>query len=100
MYKHNNEIMCSLDVTVTNYKCDTETIHIYLDKLYSLPDLPKIYLILFYRMRSDSAAKKPSHFIFDGHYYDQIEGVAMSSPLRPVLAAKSANIFVCQFEEM
>ena len=36
MYKHNNEIMCSLDVTVTNYKCATETIHIYLDKLYSL----------------------------------------------------------------
>jgi len=33
--------------------------------------------------------------IFDGQYYDQIDGVAMGSPLGPVLA----NIFMCHFEE-
>ena len=40
-------------------------------------------------------ATKKSHFIFDGQYYDQIDGVAMWSPLGPVLA----NIFMCHFEE-
>ena len=29
-----------------------------------------------------------------GQYYDQIDGVAMCSPLGPVLA----NIFMCDFE--
>ena len=40
-------------------------------------------------------ATKISHFIFDGQYYDQVDGVAMGSPLGPVLA----NIFMCHFEE-
>ena len=41
-YKHNNEIMCSFDVSslFTNVPLD-ETIHICLDKLYSRPDPPK-----------------------------------------------------------
>ena len=30
------------------------------------------------------------HILFDGNYYDQIDGVAMGSPLRPVLA----NLFM------
>ena len=33
--------------------------------------------------------------MFDGQYYDQLDGVAMASALRPVLA----NIFMCDFEE-
>ena len=40
-------------------------------------------------------ATKKSHFVFDGQYYDQVDGVAMGSPLGPVLA----NIFMCYFEE-
>ena len=36
-----------------------------------------------------------SHFLFDDQYYDQIDGVAMGSPLGPVLA----NICMCHFEE-
>ena len=40
-------------------------------------------------------ATEKSHFVFDGDYYDQIDGVAMGSPLGPV----SANIFMCNFEE-
>ena len=35
------------------------------------------------------------YLIFDGDYYDQIDGVAMGSPLGPVLA----NIFMRHFEE-
>ena len=38
---------------------------------------------------------KSSHFVFDKIYYDQIDGVAMGSPLAPTLA----NIFMADFEE-
>ena len=31
-------------------------------------------------------ATSGTHFLFDGSYYDQIDGVAMGSPLGPVLA--------------
>ena len=31
-----------------------------------------------------------THFLFQGNYYDQIDGVAMDSPLAPVLA----NLFM------
>jgi len=61
--------------------------------MYSLPDpltLPRSVLHKLLEF-----ATKKSHFIFDGQYYDQIDGVAMGSPLGPVLA----NIFLCHFEE-
>ena len=35
-------------------------------------------------------ATSGTHFFFDGNFYDQIDGVAMGSPLGPVLA----NIFM------
>ena len=85
--------MCSFDVCslFTNVPLD-ETIEICLAKLYALPDPPSLPrhvlkdLLLF--------ATKKSHFVFDGDYYDQIDGVAMGSPLGPVLA----NIFMCNFK--
>ena len=93
-FNHNNEIMCSFDVSslFTNVPLD-ETIQICLDKLYALPDpptLPRSVLKVLLEF-----ATKRSHFIFNGQYYDHIDGVAMGSPLGPVLA----NIFMCHFEE-
>ena len=87
--------MCFLDVTslFTNVPVD-ETIQICLDKLYYLPDPPQLPRSLVLKDRLQFAAKK-SHFLFDGQFYDQIDGVAMGSHLGPVLA----NIFMCHFEE-
>ena len=54
-----------------------------LTKLYSLPDPPSLprhdfkELLLF--------ATKKSHFVFDGDYYDQIDDLAVGSPLGQVL---------------
>ena len=86
--------MCSFDVSslFTNFPLD-ETIQICLEKLYAVPNPPKLpravlkNLLVF--------ATKRSHFVFDGQYYDQVDVVAMGSPLGPVLA----NIFKCHFEE-
>ena len=86
--------MCSFDVSslFTNVPLD-ETIQICLDKLYALPDPPTLPRSVLKGLLE--FATKKSHFIFDGQYYDQIDGVAMGSPLGPVLA----NIFMCHFEE-
>ena len=94
-YKHNNRIMCSLDVCLlfTNVPLD-ETIDIALDKLYSLSDPPTLPHAVLQKLLE--FATKKSHFLFDGQYYDQIDGVAMGSPLGPVLA----NIFVCHWRKM
>ena len=61
-----------------------EAIKICLDKFYALPDSPKLprpvlkdFLVF---------CSKKSHFVFDGQYFDQIDGVAMGSSLDPVLA--------------
>ena len=42
-----------------------------------------------------SLAVKNSCFLFNGEYYEQVDGVAMGSPLGPTLA----NIFLCHHEE-
>ena len=42
-----------------------------------------------------SFAVKDNHFLFNGVPYDQIDGVAMGSPLGPTLA----NIFMCSLEQ-
>ena len=43
-----------------------------------------------------SLAVKNSFFLFNGTYYEQIDGVAMGSPLGPTIA----NIFLCHWEEI
>ena len=76
----------------TNVPLD-ETIQICLDKLYALPDPPTLPRSVL-KVLLEFPTKK-SHFIFNGQYYDQIDGVAMGSPLGPVLA----NLFMCHFDE-
>ena len=85
--------MCSFDVSSLFTKTPLdETIDICLAKLYAIanpPRLPRLvlkHLLLF--------ATKKSHFVFDGQYYDQIDGIAMGSPLGPALA----NIFMCDLK--
>ena len=43
-----------------------------------------------------SIATSQTHFLFDGKVYDQIYGVAMGSPLAPVLA----NLFLGHYENI
>ena len=43
-----------------------------------------------------SIATSQTHFLFDGKVYDQIDGVAMGSPLAPVLA----NLFLGHYENI
>ena len=41
-------------------------------------------------------ATKESYFLFDEELYQQVDGVAMGSPLGPTLA----NIFLCHYEDI
>ena len=43
-----------------------------------------------------SRATSQTHFLYDGSFHDQIDGVSMRSPLAPVLA----NLFMGQHEKM
>ena len=43
-----------------------------------------------------TVATAQTHFLFNGSFYDQIDGVAMGSPLAPVLA----NLFVGHHEKL
>ena len=82
--------MASFDVTslFTNIPLD-ETIKITADQLFSNSNN-------FEGFSRDEFVKllnlavKNCHFIFNGKFYDQIDGVAMGSPLGPLLA----NIFL------
>ena len=71
-------------------------------KLYSLPDPPSLPRPVLKNLLE--FATKKSHFVFDGQYYDQIDGVAMGSPIDGVamgspkkLGPVLANIFMCHF---
>ena len=86
--------MVSYDVTslFTNIPLE-ETIHLTTDFLFedkldlkiSRKDLQKLFQF----------ATNQTNFLFNGNMYDQIDGVAMGSPLAPILA----NIFIGYHEK-
>ena len=86
----NNVFMASFDVAslFTNIPVD-ETIHIISNHLFA----NSIYFEGFDRSQFTkllSLSVKNCHFIFNGRIYQQIDGVAMGSPLGPLFA----NIFM------
>ena len=57
---------------------------------------PGIKLSAFELKRLFTFATAKTHFLFKGTFYDQVDGVAMGSPLAPVLA----NLFMGHHEKM
>ena len=87
--------MSSLDVDslFTNIPLD-ETIDICVELLFKDNDIAHGLNKSEFRTLL-SLATKESFILFDGNYYQQIDGVAMGSPLGPTLA----NIFLCKHEQ-
>ena len=86
--------MASFDVT-SLFTCVPleEVINICLDKLFANTNtVNNLNRTQLYKMLSFTL--KQNHFLFDGKVYNQVDGVAMGSPLGPVMA----NIFMCELE--
>ena len=81
--------MVSFDVTslFTNIPLK-ETIEIVCDLIFD--NNPNIKITKAELKKLFNFATSETHFLFKGEYYDQIDGVAMGSPLAPVLA----NLFM------
>ena len=93
---HNAHYMVSFDVVslFTNVPLD-ETINLCLDRLYH--DVDKVHNLDRGQLKKLLYfACKESHFLFNGKMYDQVDGVAMGSPLGPVLA----DIFMSSVESV
>ena len=87
--------VCSFDVS-SLFTCIPldETINIALDYVFgSQSTVHGLSRTQFKKLLE--MATKENNFIFDGKCYDQVDGVAMGSPLAPILA----NIFIRSFEE-
>ena len=89
-----NKFMVSYDVTslFTNIPLE-ETINIAVDII--LKSNPRIKISKDELKKLFQFATSQSHFLFDGQFYDQVDGVAMGSPLGPVLA----NLFMAYHEK-
>ena len=86
--------MCSFDVVslYTNIPVD-EAIDICLNKLYCNDEI--VYNLTRSQFKKLlNHCVKQNHFAFNDNIYDQIDGVAMGSPLGPILA----NIFMSHLE--
>ena len=92
----NGEVMVSFDIVSLFTNIPTmETIEIILNRAFEGEN------ILFHGMNRRTLKKlliictQESHFQFNGNFYDQIDRVAMGSPLGPLFA----NIFMDEFEQ-
>ena len=95
---HHGEISVSYDVTslFTNVPLE-ETIQIVADKAFSDDWFNKTYKLNLTRADLVDLLRAATHnqlFQFDGVLYEQTDGVAMGSPLGPLLA----NVFMCSIE--
>ena len=92
--KNHRLIMASLDVDslFTNIPLD-ETIEIVTKKVFAKKNKVNGLSRTDFR-RLLALSTKGTAFLFDGSYYRQKDGVAMGSPLGPVLA----NAFLCHYE--
>lgn len=87
--------MASLDVTNLFTQIPlVETIQICTDQLFQTPDTKVAGLSRTDFKHLLELAVKENHFIFNKQLYDQMDGVAMGSPLGPTLA----NSFLCFHE--
>lgn len=91
---YDEKFMVSFDVTslFTNIPLH-ETIDIAVDLLF---DNHNIKMTKLQMKKLFMFATAQTHFLYNGEYYDQIDGVAMGSPLGPVLA----NIFMGHHEKL
>ena len=89
-----DQFMVSYDVTslFTNIPLD-ETIQLAVDMVFE--SNPNIKISKQELKELFHFATSMSHFLFDDNFYDQIDGVAMGSPLGPVLA----NLFMAVNEK-
>ena len=94
LHQDSSLYMASLDIEslFTNIPLN-ETINIAVDQLFANNETVAKFTKDEFRELLELATKQ-SWFIFDGTYYQQIDGVAMGNPLGPTLA----NIFMCHFE--
>jgi len=85
----NNKFLVSFDVCslFTNIPLE-ETIDIAVNEILKHKPYFKIFKNELTKLFK--VATSQTHFMFDGEYYDQIDGVSMGSPLGPVLA----NLFM------
>ena len=98
-FPNNSFYMASFDVTslFTNVPLD-EVIDICTNVMFADDNIVNYNGCKFDRSNFKkllSFAVKDNHFLFNGVLYDQIDGVAMGSPLGPTLA----NIFMCSLEQ-
>jgi len=96
---NDGDVLVSYEVSslFTNVPLD-ETIHILADKAFANDWFNKTHhLNLSKQDRVDllEGATKDQLFLFNGQLYEQTDGVAMGSPLGPLLA----NVFMCSIEE-
>ena len=96
---NDGDVLVSYDVSslFTNVPLD-ETIHILADKAFAndwFNETHHLYLSKQDLVDLLEGATKDQLFLFNGQLYEQTNGVAMGSPLGPLLA----NVFMCSIEE-